>query len=341
MLVEEHLPTEENLQSFRVDSKQESIRIDKFLTQRVGFVTRSRLQKMIKEGFVMVGGKVVSTHYKVKPLDLIVLRHLSPPQPDHITPEDIPIDVVYEDAHLVVVNKAANRVVHPAHGNWTGTLLNALAHYFGQNETKKHPPRMGLLHRIDKGTSGLLVVAKTEQAVQHISQQFLTHSVARTYHALVWGVPEPSCGTITANLARHPKDRRLITTVPKYQGKHAITHYEVLRDFQNFSLLVCRLETGRTHQIRAHMKHIGHPIFNDEKYMGNKIWKGRITTKYKQFVKNCMTLLPRQALHAKTLGFLHPATGKQMLFNSELPADMQGVIDQCEAYDKVLQRSQK
>ena len=289
---------------------------------------------MIKEGCVTVGGKTVSVGYKVKPLDAITMRFPVSPKPEHIAPEALPLAVVHEDEHLVVVNKAAGMVVHPAHENWVGTLLNALAHHFMVRGTRGLDHRLGLLHRIDKDTSGLVLVAKTEEALYKLSQQFREHSIERSYYALVWGVPDPPKGIIDQHLARNPKDRREVVPVQKHEGKHAITHYEVVHDFYNFSLLRCRLETGRTHQIRVHMKHIGHPIFNDAKYGGDKIWKGRITTKYKQFVKNCMKILSRQALHAKTLGFVHPATEERVFFDSPLPEDMRLVISKCDAYAK-------
>ena len=322
-------------ESFRVDPGQEATRIDKFLAQKIRAATRSRIQRMIKEGLVTVGGRLVTARYKLRPLDVVVMQFPSSPRPDHVVSENLPIEVVYEDEHLLVVNKAADMVVHPAHENWTGTLLNALAYRFaaaGAWEGDIPPERLGLIHRIDKGTSGLLVVGKTEEAVQKISRQFLVHSVERAYYALVWGVPKRDHGVVQEHLARNPKDRREMITVEKYKGKHAITHYKVLQAFGTLSLLECRLETGRTHQIRAHMRHIGHPIFNDERYGGDRVHKGRLTAKYKQFIKNCMGILPRQALHAKTLGFIHPGTGRRVFFDSVLPADMQGVIDKCATY---------
>ncbi|MEM6831712.1 MAG: RluA family pseudouridine synthase, partial [Bacteroidota bacterium] len=257
-----------------------------------------------------------------------------PPRDDVVVPEDIPLHIIYEDEYLLIVDKPAGMVVHPAYQNWSGTLVNALAFHF-QNlpEMKGNNGRPGLVHRIDKDTSGLLVIAKTEEAMNGLAKQFYDHSIERTYYALVWGVPTESQGTINVHVGRSLKDRRITAAFPKGDfGKTAITHYTVVKDLRYVSLIKCTLETGRTHQIRAHMKYIGHPLFNDATYGGDQIHKGTIFTKYKQFVTNCFKTIPRQALHAKTLGFIHPVTGKHMATESELPEDFQSVLKKWEQY---------
>jgi 23S rRNA pseudouridine1911/1915/1917 synthase len=312
-----------------VDAGQELLRIDKFLMDRLPNVTRNKVQSGIKDGFVKVNDKEVKPNYKVHPGDNISVVLPEPPRDEDVVAENIPLDIVLEDDDILIVNKPAGMVVHPAYQNWSGTLVNALTYHF-QNlpEMKGNEGRPGLVHRIDKDTSGLLVIAKTEQAMNGLAKQFFDHSIDRTYYALVWGVPEEEKGTIDVNVGRSLKDRRVTAAFPKGDfGKHAITHYEVLKDLRYVSLVKCNLETGRTHQIRAHMKFLGHPLFNDVMYGGDQILKGTIFTKYKQFVHNCFKLLPRQALHAKTLGFVHPTTKKEVLVESELPEDFQNVIE--------------
>ncbi|MEP1096670.1 MAG: RluA family pseudouridine synthase [Cyclobacteriaceae bacterium] len=312
-----------------VDAGQELLRIDKFLMDRLPNVTRNKVQSGIKDGFVKVNNLPVKPNYKVHPGDDISVVLPEPPRDEDVVPEDIPLNIVLEDEHLLVVNKPAGMVVHPAYQNWSGTLVNALAYHFKNlPEMKGNDGRPGLVHRIDKDTSGLLVVAKTEQAMAGLAKQFFDHSIERTYHAIVWGVPEEGKGTIDVNVGRSLKDRRITASFPRGDfGKTAITHYEVLNDLRYVSVLKCNLETGRTHQIRAHMKFLGHPLFNDATYGGDQILKGTIFSKYKQFVHNCFKLIPRQALHAKTLGFIHPVSKKEVFVDSELPEDFQGVIE--------------
>ncbi len=315
------------------DPGQAALRIDKYLLDRLPNVSRSRIQAAIKEGFIRVNEQPVKPNYKVRPADVITVSLPEPPRDTEVVPEDIPLDIVYEDEHLLVVNKPAGMVVHPAHQNWTGTLVNALAWHFNNlPEMAGNQGRPGLVHRIDKDTSGLLVIAKTETAMMSLARQFFDHSIARTYQALVWGEPDEE-GAIAVNLGRSPKDRRVVAAFPDGdQGKHAVTHYRVLEYLRYVSLVECRLETGRTHQIRAHMKHIGHPLFNDATYGGDRIVQGTQFGKYKTFVQNCFKLLPRQALHARSLGFVHPATGKQLYFESPLPTDMQQVLEKWRHY---------
>lgn len=316
------------------DPKQALLRIDKFLMDRLPNVTRNKVQNGIRDGLVKVNGEVVKPNYKVRPGDEINVYLTQPPRDEEVVPEDIPLNIVYEDEAILVVDKPAGMVVHPAYQNWSGTLVNALAFHF-QNlpEMKGNEGRPGLVHRIDKDTSGLLVIAKTEEAMNGLAKQFFDHSIERTYYALVWGVPEEQRGTIHVHVGRSLKDRRVTTCFPEGDfGKEAITHYEVLKPLRYVSLVKCNLETGRTHQIRAHMKWIGHPLFNDATYGGNEVVKGTVFTKYKQFVQNCFKIIPRQALHAKTLGFIHPTTKKYMQFDSELPDDLQQVIEKWERY---------
>lgn len=316
------------------DPGQAPLRIDKFLMDRISNATRNKIQNGIADGFVDVNGSVVKSNYKVKPGDVITVSMPEPPRDTDVVPENIPLNIVYEDKDLLVVNKEAGMVVHPAYQNWTGTLVNALTYHF-QNlpEMKGNEGRPGLVHRIDKDTSGLLVIAKSEAAMNGLAKQFYDHSIERTYYALVWGIPQPESGTININLGRSLKDRRItVAYEDEAIGRNAITHYEVLKDFRYVSLVKCNLETGRTHQIRAHMKHIGHPLFNDATYGGDKLLKGTQFSKYKQFVDNCFKTIPRQALHAKSLGFVHPVTKEFMQFESELPEDFTNVIDKWEHY---------
>jgi len=318
------------------DAGQTLLRIDKFLMDRLPNVTRTKIQNGIHEGFVKVNEKPIKPNYKVHPSDVITVSFPEPPRDTDVKPENIPINIVFEDEHLLVVNKAAGMVVHPAYQNWAGTLVNALTYHF-QNlpQMQGNEGRPGLVHRIDKDTSGLLVIAKSELAMSSLAKQFFDHSIERTYQAIVWGIPEPSKGTINVNVGRSLKDRRVTTTFPDGDfGRTAITHFKLLKDLRYVSLIECRLETGRTHQIRAHMKFLGHPIFNDEMYSGNKVVKGTVFSKYKQFVDNCFKIIPRQALHAKTLGFIHPATQKFIQFDSELPDDFKEVIEKWENYVK-------
>jgi len=312
------------------DKGQRLLRIDKFLTIRLENTTRSRIQNAIEAGLVKVNDKITKANYKIKPFDVITLNLPTPPRNTEILPENIPLDIVYEDEDLVIINKPAGMVVHPAYGNWTGTLVNALVYHFQQlPHYQEGEVRPGLVHRIDKDTSGLLVVAKTEKALHLLAKQFFEHSIERTYYALVWGHPKSTKGTINAPIARSKKDRKIMDVYPEGTefAKRAITHYEVIETYKYVSLMKCNLETGRTHQIRVHLRSIGHPLFNDETYGGNKILKGTITQKYKQFVENCFQLLPRQALHAKSLGFTHPTTQKRMFFESDLPDDFKFVLE--------------
>jgi len=317
-----------------VDKKQELLRIDKFLMDRLPNVTRNKVQAGIRDGLVKVNDQEVKPNYKVRPDDSIHIYLTEPPRDEDVVPENIPLNIVYEDDHLLVVNKPAGMVVHPAYQNWSGTLVNALTYHF-QNlpEMEGNDGRPGLVHRIDKDTSGLLVIAKTEKAMNGLARQFFDHSIERTYYALVWGEPDPDHGTIDIHVGRSPKDRRVTIAFPDGDfGKNAITHYEMLKPLRYVSLLKCNLETGRTHQIRAHMRWIGHPLFNDALYGGDQIRKGTIFTKYKQFVQNCFKVMPRQALHAKTLGFQHPVTKEYMQFDSELPEDFTAVLEKWEHY---------
>ena len=308
--------------SFTADKGQEPLRVDKYLMNRIENATRNKIQNAAKAGSIFVNDKAVKSNYKVKGGDVVRVLFGHPPHENLLVPEDIPIEIVYEDDTVVVINKAAGMVVHPGHGNYSGTLINALLFHF-DNLPNNADERPGLVHRIDKDTSGLLVIAKTEQALTHLSKQFFDKSSERKYLALVWGSPKVEEGTVEGHIGRHPKNRLQMMVFPEGEaGKPAITHYKVLERFGYVTLLECQLETGRTHQIRAHMKHIGHTLFNDERYGGNAILKGTHFSKYKQFVENCFKLIPRQALHAKTLGFEHPKTGQWMQFDSEIPQDL-------------------
>ena len=319
---------------FVADPKQTLLRIDLFLNDRLKSTSRSKLQEGIKNGQIQVNDQKVKPNYKIRPGDVVTVSFPKPKVELEIIPQDIPLNVLYEDEHLLVVNKEAGMVVHPAHANWDGTLVNALVHRFQNLPTSRNGEiKPGLVHRIDKDTSGLLVIAKTEQAMTHLAKQFFDHTIERTYQAIVWGEPKEDSGTITGHIGRSLKDRRVYVVFPEGEyGKHAVTHYKVLKNLRYVSLVECKLETGRTHQIRVHMKHIGHTLFNDERYGGNKILKGEKFSKYKAFVENGFKVLPRQALHAKSLGFIHPATNKEMFFESELPTDMQQLIEKWEHY---------
>lgn len=315
-----------------VDKGQSPLRIDRFLMGRLENVTRNRIQNAMHAGNILVNGKTVKPNYKVKPNDVISIVLVQPPRDFELVAEDIPFNLVYEDDDVLLVNKEAGMVVHPGYGNFTGTLMNALLYYFQQKNYDKETYPL-LLHRIDKDTSGLLMIAKNEQAQAKLARDFFEHTIERRYVALVWGDPINDEGTIEGHIGRSASDRRVMYVYPEGEhGKHAITHYKVLKRFGYVTLIECRLETGRTHQIRAHMRYIGHPLFNDEKYGGDKILKGTTFSKYRQFVQNCFTLLPRQALHARSLGFNHPASDKFMIFDSEIPTDMAAVIDKWERY---------
>ena len=320
----------------RIDKGQEPLRIDKFLVQRIENATRNKLQQAINAGMVLVNNESVRPNYKVKPLDDIVVYSDMSPEETDVVPEDLPLNIVYEDADLMVLYKDAGIVVHPGSGNYSGTLLNGVAGYLLKQDatiTAETLPRFGLVHRIDKNTSGLLVLAKTDLAMRHIAKQFFDHSVKRNYVALLWGDIEKEKGTIIAHVGRHQRFRKLFEAYPEGDhGKEAITHYKVIERFNYVTLVECVLETGRTHQIRVHMKHIGHPLFNDDFYGGDRIVKGTVYSKYKQFVENCFALCPRQALHAKTLGFIHPRSGQEMFFDTELPGDMKAVIEKWRNY---------
>ena len=325
--------------AFTVDKGQQPLRIDKYLMNFIENATRNKIQAAAKAGHIFVNDIVVKSNYKVKPNDQIRVLFEHPPHENLLIPEDIPIDIVFEDEHLLVVNKPAGMVVHPGHGNYSGTLINALLFHF-EHLPNNSSNRPGLVHRIDKDTSGLLVVAKTEQAMTHLSAQFKAKTSERSYTALVWGNVEEEKGTIEGHIGRHPKNRLQNTVFEGDEadkGKPAITHFDVLERLGYVTLVRCKLETGRTHQIRVHMKHIGHTLFNDERYGGEKILKGTTFTKYKQFVDNCFKVLPRQALHAKTLGFVHPKTEEFMSFSCELPSDMEQCIQKWRYYAKHAQ----
>lgn len=317
-----------------VDKGQSPVRIDKYLFERIVNASRNRIQSAADAGFVMANGKPVKSSYKVKPMDVLTVMMDRPKYDNDIIPEDIPLDIVYEDSELMVINKPAGLVVHPGCGNYHGTLVNAIAWHLRDVPTyDPNDPQVGLVHRIDKDTSGLLVIAKTPNAKTSLGMQFYNKTTKREYNALVWGIVEENEGTITGNIGRNPKDRMQMAVMSDpNQGKHAVTHYKVLERLGYVTLVKCVLETGRTHQIRVHMKHIGHVLFNDERYGGNEILKGTHFSKYKQFVNNCFERCPRQALHAKTLGFVHPKTGEEMFFTSELPKDMTELIEKWRTY---------
>lgn len=316
------------------DKGQGLLRIDKFLFNHLKGVSRNKIQMAVRAGNVLVNENSVKPNYRVKPEDLITIVLPYPHREFEVLPENIPINIMYEDEHLIVVNKEAGMVVHPGHGNYTGTLINALMwHLKDLPLFQSGEIRPGLVHRIDKDTSGILVIAKTELALNRMARQFFDRSTKRTYHALVWGTFENPAGTIEGNIGRCIRDRLKMQVFPDGEnGKHAVTHYRVIEQLGYVSLIECRLETGRTHQIRVHMEYINHPIFNDERYGGNKILRGTVFSKYRQFVENCFELLPRHALHAKSLGFKHPETGKEMHFDSPLPHDMQQTVEKWRNY---------
>ena len=320
--------------SFLADKGQEPVRVDKFLMNRIENATRNKIQKAAKSGYIFSNENPVKQNYKVKPGDNIKVMFHHPPYENLIVGEKIDIDIIYEDNDILVVNKPPNQVVHPGHGNYSGTLLNGLI-YHNENLPQNRDGRPGLVHRIDKDTSGLLVVAKSDIALTKLSEQFFHKTIDRKYLAIVWGTPLPEQGTIDKYLSRDKKNR-MIMSVPVDEdiGKRAITHYKVVEKLGYVSLVECELETGRTHQIRAHMKHIGNPIFNDQRYGGDKILKGTIFNKYKQFVENCFKLLPRQALHAKTLSFNHPRTNERLAFETELPNDFKSCFEKWKNYSK-------
>ncbi len=317
---------------FVASKGQDPLRVDKFLMNFIENATRNKIQQAAKSGHIWVNGNPVKQNYRVKAGDEVKVLFEHPPYEFLLVPEDLPLDIVYEDEVLLVVNKPPGMVVHPGHGNYSGTLVNALAYHFEKLPMNSNN-RPGLVHRIDKDTSGLLVVAKTEEAMTHLAQQFFDKTSEREYIALVWGSVEEDEGTIEGHIGRNPKNRLQMQVFPDgEQGKHAVTHYKVLERMHYVTLVSCRLETGRTHQIRAHMKYIGHTLFNDARYGGDKILKGTTFTKYKQFVENAFKLLPRQALHAKSLGFIHPTTGKPMSFEVEIPEDMANCVSKWRQY---------
>jgi 23S rRNA pseudouridine1911/1915/1917 synthase len=329
-------PEEELYEHYRyeVAKGQALLRIDKYLMLMIPNATRNKIQNAATNGDIYVNDVPVKSNYKVKPLDVVRILLAHPPFENRVDPENIPLDIVYEDDTLLLINKPPNFVVHPGHGNYTGTLVNALAYHF-ENLPLNSSERPGLVHRIDKDTSGLLVIAKTEIAMTHLAKQFEDKTTEREYIALVWGNVKEDEGRIEGNIARHVKDRMQMAVFADPEiGKPAVTHYKVLERFGYVTLISCKLETGRTHQIRVHLKHIGHTLFNDERYGGNLILKGTTFTKYKQFIDNCFKTLPRQALHAKTLGFIHPTTKEYMRFDTELPQDMHDVIEKWRNYSK-------
>lgn len=319
---------------FIVDKGQGLLRIDKFLILRIEGVSRNKIQNAANAGNILVNDKPVKPNYRVKPNDVISIVMAQPPREIEIIPEDIPINIVYEDDDLMIINKNPEMVVHPGYGNYTGTLLNAVTFHLSKNGKKiDDENRPYLVHRIDKNTSGILLIAKNEFTQTHLARQFFEHSIERKYQALVWGDFKETCGTISGNIGRHPKDRKVMTVFPDgSSGKEAVTHFKVLEKFGYVTLIECELETGRTHQIRTHLKYIGHPVFNDETYGGNIILKGTTFTKYKQFVNNCFKIIPRHALHAKSLGFIHPKTKKKLFFDSDLPDDFFNVLEKWRKY---------
>lgn len=321
---------------FTVDPGTELIRMDKYLMNMLANTSRNKIQQAAKANCILVNGKAEKSNYRVHPNDVISILLPHPPREIEIIAEDIPLNIPYEDDDLIIINKPAGLVVHPAYGNYTGTLVNALTYHFqNQKDAEGNEVRPLLVHRIDKNTSGIMIVAKSEIAQMKLAANFFEHSIDRKYRALVWGDFKEDEGTIVGNVGRNPKDRLVMTVFPDGEaGKHAVTHYKVIERFGYVTLVECQLETGRTHQIRVHMKYAGHPLFNDETYGGDQILKGTTFTKYKQFIKNCFELMPRQALHAKSLGFHHPVTGEYLLFDSKMPEDFEKVLDKWRNYAK-------
>lgn len=320
---------------FVADKGQAPLRVDKFLMNFVENATRNKIQKAAVEGNIKVNGSVVKSNYRVKAGDVVTVEFPHPKTEIEIIPQEIPIDILYEDDDFLIVNKQAGMVVHPGFGNYSGTLVNALAHHLQIVPNLGEEERAGLVHRIDKNTSGILVVAKTEESMNNLAKKFADRDLDRKYIALVWGDLKAEEGTIVGHIGRDPKNRKIMHVFPDGDfGKHAITHYRVLERFGYTTLVECKLETGRTHQIRVHFKYIGHPLFNDEEYLGNKILKGTTFAKYKQFVENCFKICPRQALHAKSLGFIHPTTNEEVYFDSSLPEDMQHLVEKWRQYAK-------
>lgn len=318
---------------FKADKGQELLRIDKFLMDRIPNTTRNKLQNALSEGHILVNKKPVKANYRVKPLDDITVELPYPPQEIILIPEDIPLNILYEDDDVIVLNKDAGLVVHPGFGNHTGTLVNGLIYHFKNLPETSMANRPGLVHRLDKNTTGVMVIAKTEHALSHLGKQFFDRTIERRYQALVWGDFEEENGTVEGNVGRSLQNRKVMSVFPDGEfGKHAITHYKVLKRFGYVTLVECKLETGRTHQIRVHMQHLKHPLFNDEDYGGDRILKGTSFTKYKQFINNCFDILPRQALHAKSLGFEHPATGEWLHFETDLPEDITKLLEKWDGY---------
>lgn len=316
----------------QVDKGQQPLRIDKFLSDRIPKISRHKIQQAAEASFIKVNGVPIKSNYKVKPFDEIVFYYAEPKREFELIPENLPIEIIYEDADIIVVNKAPGMVVHPGHGNYRGTLVNGLIYHF-KEISKLGDVRPGLVHRIDKDTSGLLVIAKNEDSMMHLAKQFFDRSVHRIYYALVWGEPPQEKGTITGFIGRSLKDRKIMQVFEdEAQGKHAVTHYEIIEKFGYVTLVQCKLETGRTHQIRVHFQHLGYPLFNDPTYGGNKILKGSSFTKYKQFVENCFELIPRQSLHARFMRLTHPKTGQVMSFESPLPEDFTLVLEKWRKY---------
>jgi 23S rRNA pseudouridine1911/1915/1917 synthase len=319
---------------FEADKGQSLLRVDKYLQNKLEGTSRSRIQSAADAGNILVNNIPVKSSYKVKPDDVVSVVLPHPPRKLELIPEDIPLNIIFEDDQLIVLNKEAGMVVHPGYGNYTGTLVNALMHHLKDNPLfQSGEERPGLVHRIDKNTSGLLVVAKTETAMSNLAMQFFRKTTKRRYNALVWGEPPGEEGTITGHIGRNPKDRKKMMVFPNgEQGKDAVTHYRIMERLGYVTLMECNLETGRTHQIRVHFEYIKHPLFNDNEYGGDKILRGTTFTKYKQFVTNCFNILPRQALHARSLGFIHPKTKKEMHFETDLPEDMTTVIEKWRKY---------
>lgn len=350
---DELIPEEEEQSLFehhniKVEKGQVTMRVDKFVMMRIANSTRTKIQNACDAGFVLVNGKPTKSNYKIKPLDEISIMLTVPPRTSEILPENIPLNITYEDDYLAIINKKPGMVVHPAYGNYTGTLVNALMYHFKNLPTSKtklnndlYLDRPGLVHRIDKNTSGILIIAKTELAMTRLAKDFYDRTMDRKYLAICWGDLKEDEGTIVANVGRDLKNRKVMYAFPEgsEHGKHAVTHYKVLERFGYITLVECKLETGRTHQIRVHFKSIGHPLFNDNEYGGDVILKGINSAKYKQFIQNCFDLLPRQALHAKTLGITHPITGEKLFFDSPVPDDMQALLEKWRKYtkDKVLE----